>query len=389
MWSENKFWVTAEIKSLIRNANGHTYMELIQKAGDNDNTIAEARATIWRNVATRIFSKFLFATDHHLSSGMKVMLAASFSYSQKYGISLNVTDIDPTYTIGDMQQRRLAIIKRLTERGMMEMNKRLPYPTPAKRIAVISSENAAGYTDFLNTLYGNSYGFTYHVRLFPAIMQRERTEQSILEALSQISGGGYDLIVIIRGGGASTDLLAFDSETVAVACAQCSIPVITGIGHQRDTSILDMVAYHNAITPTATAEYIIAQTAIIAARLTEMSLALQQGTTTFLQQNKANIAQLALRAESAMRLFVGKSKGKLDSQSNMLTTSVSHFIDMQKHRLDRYSERLELLHPDNILRRGYSITTCDGRIVTSIDDVHPGQTLLTLTANGTITSKTI
>lgn len=389
MWSDNRFWVTAEIKSLSRNPSGHAYLELIQKAGDSDNTIAEARATIWRNVATGLFSKFLFATDRHLAAGMKVMLAASFSFSQKYGISLNVTDIDPTYTVGDMQQRRQEIIKRLGERGLMDMNKSIPYPIPVKRIAVISSENAAGYSDFLKTLSGNKYGYTYFTKLFPAVMQGDKTEQSILAAFSMISGECFDVIVVIRGGGASTDLLAFDSEAVAMACAQSAIPVITGIGHQRDVSILDMVAYHNAITPTATAEYILAGTTAIANRLSEMTLALAMATEKYMQQNKAKLEQLALQTENVKRLFVGKSRGKLDSQRERLSTVSNHYLELQKRRLEGYSERLELLHPDNILRRGYTITTCEGRTITSPEGIKPGQIIETLTANGTIASTVV
>lgn len=389
LWSENRFWVTAEIKSLNRNTNGHAYLELIQKAGDSDNTIAEARATIWRNVATTIFSKFLLAADRHLAAGMKVMLAASFSYSQKYGISLNITDIDPTYTIGDMQQRRLEIIKRLQEKGLIGKNKMLHYPVPVKRIAIISSESAAGYTDFLNTLTNNPYHFTYITQLFPAVMQGERTEQSIIQALSAISIDSYDIVVIIRGGGASSDLLAFDSEAIATACALCKIPVITGIGHHRDTSILDMVAYHNAITPTATAEYIISQTAAIASHLAELTIALQQSSSHFLQQNRTRLNLLELNVTKSAEMFIEKSHHKLESLSQNLTSSISHFLENEHHKLVNYSDKLTLLHPKNILRRGYTITTCDGRIVTSSADILPNQTIETLTANGTIKSKTI
>ena len=367
LWQENGFWVTAEIKSLNRNSSGHAYLELVQKAEGSDSTIAEARGTIWRNAATKLFSKFLFATDNQLATGMQVMLYATFNYSPKYGLSLNITDIDPTYTLGNMQQRRQQIIKRLTESGLMKRNKALPYPTPVHRIAIISSATAAGYTDFLNTLSNNRYGFVYQTELFAATMQGEGAEQSILEALQAIDTSMFDIIVIIRGGGSSTDLLAFDSEALAIAFANSPLPVITGIGHQRDTSILDMVAYHNAITPTATAEYILSQTMAIAERLAMLNQQLQQCSTVFIQRSHSQLEML----KSNLRL------------------AAAHLIDNQRLKLQNYNSQLAMLHPQNILRRGYTLTTVEGHTVTSPEQVPAGSLIETLTANGTIKSQTL
>jgi len=366
-WAGNEFWVSAEVKSVTYHPSGHIYLELVEKDEDTDSTIAEARATIWRNVAQMVAFKFELKTGTKLKSGMKVLLLGEFNYSPRYGLSINIKDIDPTYTVGDLQQRREEIIERLRKQGLMEMNKRRIMRVPTQKIAVVSSATAAGYTDFINTLRANEYGFWYDVSLFQAMMQGEGAERSIIEALAQIDETQYDVVVIIRGGGASSDLLTFDSEALATACALFPLPIISGIGHQRDVSIVDMVVYHNAITPTASAEWLIART---------MGLYVE------LDKLKGDL-------ESAAERFMDREKLKIERYKERIETALERYVESESIRLERYHERLEMLHPKNILKRGYSFTTVNGEIVRDESQVKSGDTLETTLFKGKIKSKVI
>lgn len=402
LWDENRFWVTAEVKSINFHPSGHIYLELIEKAPGSDNTIAEARATIWRNVAGKIISKLM------LKAGIKVMLQASFNYSQRYGLSINVTDIDPTYTMGDLERRKREIIERLTASGLIERNRSLELPVPTKRIAVISSAIAAGYTDFINTLNGNRYGFSFHTELFNAAMQGDNAEESIINALSMIPAERFDAVAIIRGGGASTDLLAFDSEALATACARFSLPIITGIGHQRDTSIVDMVAYHNAITPTAVAEYFISNMLELQNRLNEISAELSTAATIYVRQAMMHLGNLrhsmARATEMAMRLYFRQTESlKREVESAAALTlrrcreqmatldqrlSVSAVMQCQSYRRELASleRQLELVDPKNILRKGYSLTLLNGKPINDPSVLRSGDEIQTIFHNGEVVS---
>lgn len=363
-WAGNEFWVTAEIKSVTYHPSGHVYLELVEKDEDTDSTIAEARATIWRSAAQMLTYKFEARAGTRLKAGMKVLLLGEFNYSPRYGLSINIRDIDPTYTVGDMQQRREEIIERLKKQGLMEMNKRRVMRVPTQRIAVVSSATAAGYTDFINTLKANEYGFSYDVTLFQAMMQGEGADRSIIEALARIEESQFDVAVIIRGGGTSSDLLTFDSEALSTACALFPLPIISGIGHQRDVSIVDMVVYHNAITPTASAEWLIARS---------MGLYVELG-------------KLAGDLESAVARFLEREKMKLERYSEKLDTALERYVEGQNLLLERYKERLEMFHPKNILKRGYSFTTVNGKIVTDASSLKNGETIETTLYKGKVKS---
>ena len=363
-WAGNEFWVTAEIKSVTYHPSGHVYLELVEKDEDTDSTIAEARATIWRNIAQMVTFKFEAKAETKLKAGMKVLMLGEFSYSPKYGLSINIKDIDPTYTIGDLHQRREEIIARLKKQGLMEMNKTKVMKVPTQRIAVISSATAAGYTDFINTLKANEYGFCYDVTLFQAMMQGDEAERSIIEAMADIDEQKFDVLVIIRGGGASSDLLTFDSEALATACAIFPLPIISGIGHQRDLSIVDMVVYHNAITPTASAEWLIARS---------MGLYVELG-------------KLSGDLESAVARFLEREKMKLEHYKEKLGNALERYIEGQELRIERYKERLEMLHPKNILKRGYSFTTVNGEIVKDASSLKNGDVIETVLYKGKVKS---
>lgn len=366
-WAGNEFWVSAEVKSVTYHPSGHVYLELVEKDEESDSTVAEARATIWRSTAGMVTYKFEARAGTRLKAGMKVLLLGEFNYSPRYGLSINVKDIDPTYTVGDLQQRREEIIERLRRQGLMEMNKRRVMRVPTQRIAVVSSATAAGYTDFINTLRGNEYGFGYNVSLFQAMMQGEGAERSIIEALSCIDESQFDVVVIIRGGGASSDLLTFDSEVLATACALFPLPIISGIGHQRDVSIVDMVVYHNAITPTASAEWLIARS---------MGLYVELG-------------KLAGDLESAMARFMERERMKLERYEERLDTALERYIEGQRLKLNRYGDRLEMLHPKNILKRGYSFTTLNGEIVKDAKNLKNGDVIETVLYKGKVRSRLI
>jgi len=253
-------WIRAEISELRENPGGHCYLELIEKDGDSDTLLAKSKATIWASTFRMLKPYFEASTGQTLRAGLKVLVSVSVEFHSVYGFSLNVRDIDPTFTIGEMAARRLQIIKQLEEDGVVDMNKQLPLPKLIQRLAIISSPTAAGYGDFCDQLKNDPSHFAFYKRLFPAIMQGDQAEASIVAALEKIYDHIelFDVVVIIRGGGATTDLACFDSYELALNCAQFPLPVIAGIGHQRDFTILDMVAHTSVKTPTAVAEFLIA-----------------------------------------------------------------------------------------------------------------------------------
>lgn len=387
-WDENDFWVIAEIKSANYHSSGHVYLELIEKDKDSDSVIAEARATIWRNVAKGLVSKFQSSTGSPLKSGMKVLLRAEFVFNPKYGISINVNDIDPTYTLGDLQRRRLEIIHRLEEEGLIQRNKQLDLLVPVKRFAIVSSETAAGYSDFLNTLNNNAYGFAYKVELFPAMMQGQDADKSVIEALEKIYDryADFDAIVVIRGGGASSDLLTFDSEPLCRKCAESPLPVISGIGHQRDTSIMDMLVFHNAITPTAAAEYIISQTLVLMAELNELRNRLLPVVSQSLKRLDVRLEELRSGLRNAPMNTLKGLTVKLEVLRNGLKTEPMMSLKSKWHQLELFSAKLELMDPKNVLKRGYSITTCGGKVVKEASVLAKGAEIETVLENGKLIS---
>ena len=252
-------WIRAEISELRENSNGHCYLELIEKDNSTDSLLAKSKATIWSSTYRMLKPYFESSTGQSLRSGLKVLIAVSVEFHGLYGFSLNIRDIEPSFTIGELAARRLKIIKQLEEDGIADMNKLLELPALSQRIAIISSKTAAGYDDFINQLKSDTNNFAFYCKLFPAVMQGDQAESSIVAALEKIYSNSehFDLVLIIRGGGATTDLACFDAYDLALNCAQFPLPIITGIGHQRDLTILDMVAHTSVKTPTAAAEFII------------------------------------------------------------------------------------------------------------------------------------
>ncbi len=406
-------WLRAEIHNITTNYSGHCYIDLVEKSDFNDQIIAKQRATIWASTYRFLAQKFHQATNSSLQVGMKILVEVSVEFHELYGLSLNVKDIDPTYTLGELQRRRLEIIQRLKNRGLIDKNRQLPMPRLVQRIAVISSPTAAGYADFVHQLQNNPHGFAYDITLFPAIMQGPQTEESILSALDkiinfQLSTFNFQLVVIIRGGGATSDLQAFDSEPLAERCANFPLPILTGIGHLRDETILDMVAHHNLKTPTAVAEYIISRTLDVSFFLDEMAEKIQTSIRIRLEKESnyllllsAQIPQIVQRqlTQSAnyindlqyrMQLktadFIAKNRLLLDRKSDQLSALVNQQLQQQQNNLKLIETKLQLLDPQQLLKKGYSFTTHNGKLVTSITQLTPGDTITTTLANGTIDS---
>ena len=408
-------WVRAEIHSISTNYSGHCYIDLVEKSEFNDQIIAKQRANIWASTYRYVAQKFQQATNSTLQVGMKILVEVSVEFHELYGLSLNVKDIDPTYTLGELQRRRLEIIQRLKNRGLIDKNKQLSIPRLVQRIAVISSPTAAGYADFVHQLQNNPHGFAYDITLFPAIMQGTQTEDSILSALdnihnSQLSilNSQFDIVVVIRGGGATSDLQAFDSELLAERCANFPLPILTGIGHLRDETILDLVAYQNLKTPTAVAEYIISHTLDLAFSLDEMAEKIQVSVRLYLEKESnyllllsSQIPQIVQRrlTQSANRIndlqyrmqlktadFIAKNRTLLDRREEQIRVLGPNVLKVKQSQLDILQTKLQLLDPQQLLKKGYSFTTHNGKLITSTTQLVPGDIITTTIADGTVDS---
>jgi len=298
-------WVVAEINDLNENFSGHCYMDLVEKDENSDNLLAKARATIWASAYRMLKPFFETTTGYELTAGIKIMVSATVEYHPVFGLSLNIKDIDPSYTLGDVEKRRKEIISRLEKEGVIDMNRETDMPLVPQKIAIISSKTAAGYEDFLEQLLNNGYGYKFYTKLFPAVMQGEKTESSIIHALERIFEyeSVFDLVVIIRGGGSKSDLASFDTYELAFHVSQFPLPVITGIGHEQDDSIVDLVAHTRLKTPTAVAEFLIDRLASFEANLDEYSEFLVRASQTILREKEIQLQMLGQKISSASIAF--------------------------------------------------------------------------------------
>ena len=380
-----EYWVEAEL-SECRETRGHCYMELIQKDELSATPVAKAPAKCWANKWLTIRPYFERITGQQLHAGMKVLLQVYPQFHEAYGFSWIVNDIDPTYTIGDMARKRQEIIKKLKDEGVFDLQKELQLPMFCQRIAVISSQTAAGYGDFCNQLADNPYGFKFETQLFPATMQGEGVEQSIINALERIYDTDYDCIVIIRGGGATSDMSGFDTLALAENVANFPIPIITGIGHERDESILDMVSHTRVKTPTAAAAFLIEHLKEVLDVIDNS----QDRITRYAQQKLTTLnSQLAIVSESIPRLFSlvkTRQESKLDIFEQRMRTSIDRRLTSESHKLELISEKLKALDPTLLLARGYSITMHNGHAVRDASTLAPGTEIETRLAKGTIHS---
>lgn len=429
------YWVMAEISEIRENYAGHCYLELIEKHPDDKNVRARVRAIIWSNRYRFLKSLFENATGEQLRAGMKVLVRIKVEYHEIYGLSLIISDIDPSYTAGEMALKRQMIIKRLEEEGVLMMNKELEFPFVPQRIAVISSSSAAGYTDFTRHLKENPYGYVFYTALFEAIMQGTETEQSVINALERISvnAGMFDVVAIIRGGGSQSDLSWFDNYNIAYYVTQFPLPVITGIGHEKDLSVTDLVAFRSLKTPTAVADFLIGSVSEAENYLNQLSTQIAENTRSIINRfmditetfrtKLIPVARLAIsdrkeelsnriigiinigkeyiiragflpknlssRLISATGSYIQAMKTYTERNRLDLVSFTMNFMENTKSRLSGLENTLNILNPVNVLKRGFTMTSRDGVIIKSAADINEDDTIDTQFSDGKITSKVI
>jgi exodeoxyribonuclease VII large subunit len=403
-------WIRAETSDVRVNQNGHCYLEFIERDRSGKMLIAKARGMIWANTYHLLKAYFENTTKQPFASGLKVLVQVSVEFHELYGFSLTVHDIDPGYTLGDQAINRAAILKQLEEEGVLHLNKELELSVPANRIAIISSPTAAGYEDFLDQLGRNTFGFAFYTKLFPSIMQGERSEDSIIQALERIYKyqDCFDAVVIIRGGGATSDLSCFDSYLLAACCAQFPLPVITGIGHERDETVLDIVAHTRAKTPTAVAEFLIGNLAETATELSKtahdiVTLALQRlqdeavrlnvfGTKNIFALRSCYKEQEAILSSVKIALIKEILRIRKEKQlaftlmEDNLKKKAQQLCKDEQAKLAMLEKHLQLSSPENILKKGYTLTMRNGTVIKQSTAVKRGDEITTVFADGEIES---
>lgn len=384
----NTIWVRAEISELRENG-GHCYLELIEKESDSDHIIAKVRANIWSGTYRMLKPYFESSTGESFRAGMTVLVSVVVEFNGLYGFSLNIRDIDPVFTIGELAARRMEIIRQLEAEGIADMNKELSFPVLPQRLAIISSETAAGYGDFCDQLNANTRNYAFYPKLFPAIMQGMQAELSIIQALEKIYDhiDLFDVVVIIRGGGATTDLSCFDSYNLALNCAQFPLPIIAGIGHQRDVSILDMVAHTSVKTPTAAAEFLISNLDEAEDMINEFAHQLSNFASKTTKNEERRLEMTRLRIKQAARTGFLK-------ETNVLSTYLFKIKNYAQNRMVHESSRLNLIQtkiethsPKFLTERGYTITTMNGKRLTSTQEIKTGDKITTHLPDGNFNSK--
>lgn len=428
----DSYWIIGEIGEINVNYSGHCYLELIEKGTDSDHIVAKARATIWSSTFRMLKPYFETTTGQTLTTGLKILVKGSVEYHELYGLSINIKDIDPSYTLGDLARKKLEIIKRLEYEGVINMNKELALPLVPQHIAVISSKTAAGYGDFINHLDNNPNGFSINYTLFPAIMQGNEAENSIVNALDTVfkEHQKYDVVVIIRGGGSQSDLSCFNNYWLAYNIAQFPIPVLTGIGHERDESIADMVAHTKLKTPTAVADFIVSRISAFDFSLNELNQQFSLKVLSLLDSQKNRISNLTDQLPSLIRFRLSGISHNLEMTTQRYDTSVNKlllsrkqqlhnsmvnfksstlklllhknqvlektdsllkfiikpYFERQNHRLEMAEKTNNFLNPRNILKRGYSLTYCNGKLVKETEGLKNTDVIETHLYEGKITS---
>ncbi len=404
------YWVEAELSEAREGYGGHCYMELIEKDENSNTPVAKAHASCWRNRWMSIKPRFERVTGQTVHAGMKVLLKVRAQFHENYGFSWIVEDIDPNYTMGDMMRKRMEIVRALKEQGVFDLQKELSLPMFCQRIAVVSSASAAGYGDFCNQLADNEYGLAFRTKLFPATMQGEGVEQSVIAALDSIYAecDDWDCVVIIRGGGATSDLSGFDTLALAENVANFPLPIITGIGHDRDESVLDMVSHLRVKTPTAAAAYLVqylsavfervmsAQETIInkvklrlqveRMRLDGLSASIPVKCSLVTTRQRARVERMMTLLAAAVNTKLITSRGKIDRIDQRLRPAVERKLLAENHRLQMIGQRLRAQDPELLLKRGYSITLKDGKSVRRAADLKKGDVIETRFAEGMVKS---
>lgn len=384
----DEYWIQAELSDVRSNATGHCYLEFVQKDPRSNSLVAKARGMIWNSIYRLLKPYFEETTGQLFVSGIKVLVKVTVQFHELYGYSLTVLDIDPTYTLGDMARRRREILLQLEEEGVLTLNKELEIPLLPQRIAVVSSATAAGYGDFCHQLKHNPSGFFFYTELFPALMQGNQVEESVLDALDRINAriDDFDVVVIIRGGGATSDLSGFDTYLLAAACAQFPLPIITGIGHERDDTVLDSVAHTRVKTPTAAAELLIHRVTEAAEHLEDLSARIQQGACALLEQEQKRLIAIQTRIPVLVHRRLSEARFSLLTIGKDLAQVTLALLSRSRHRLELLQQRVTDVSPEKLLKRGYSITLKDGKAVTDASSLKAGDELVTRLSKGEVHS---
>ncbi len=429
------YWVIAEISEIKENYNGHCYLELIEKHPDDINIRARVRAVIWNSRYRFLKTFFENSAGESIREGMKILVRVKVEYHEVYGLSLVINDIDPAFTLGDMAVRRQQIIRRLEYEGVISMNRELEIPLLPQRIAVISSGSAAGYTDFINHLKNNNFGYVFYTALFETPVQGKETETGVIKALEKIAGhlDKFDLAVIIRGGGSQTDLSWFDSYAIAYYITQFPVPVITGIGHDKDLSVTDIVANVSLRTPTAVADFLIEKMNEAENLISELGASVNDMVKTMLDEAGRKVETALFRLAPVTRMMISGFRALLSSVETEMTRTGKSFLaragsipESQRHRiaaashslisrketilkhnqvlavtisrnsmaaiqnrLNGFKNSLKILDPVNVLNRGYTITSVNGKIVMKGKSLKKDDVISTRFSDGTISSKVV
>ncbi len=409
---EPTYWVVAEVGEMRQNSSGHCYLELVEKEGSQ--VSAKIKATIWCYTYQKLSRWFAAITGEELRAGMKILSHVEVKFHELYGLSLNVKDIDANFTLGERGRRRQEVIRQLIADGVMDMNKSLPLPAVPQQIAVISSPTAAGYGDFIDQLQNNRYGYSFGVHLFKAAMQGREAAESIITAMHEVYRVAdqaiqpFDLLVIIRGGGTQVDLDCFDAYELASHVAQFPLPVVTGIGHERDETVVDMVAHTKMKTPTAVAEFLIggmqqyeAQVEDYGSRifrfaeqvvrektyqLDSLQAQLKYAVSTQLGKSDQQLLRLKENMKQAVRLRLQTRQQQCEQLHTALKNGALSQLDKARTRLDTTARYLDLLSPEHVLRRGYTMTYVNGKPLATQQKVATGDTVTTVGRQQTLTS---
>ena len=401
------YWVRAETSDVrVNAASGHCYLEFVEKSPETNQLIAKARGSIWARTFRLLKPYFELETGQAFTSGLKVLVKVTVEFHELYGFSLNVLDIDPSYTLGDMMRRRQEIIRRLQDEGVFDLNRELVLPELTRRLAVITSPTAAGYEDFTNQLLNNPQGYPFYIKLFPALMQGEKTEESVIAALDRIYEHRdlFDAVIIIRGGGATSDLNSFDSYLLAANCAQFPLPILTGIGHERDDTIVDLVAHTRLKTPTAVAAFLLERMDRVAGELSLLQQQLVQDAERILlaqrnflqllstrfpervlnriERSRSELHRLAAALPSAVSTLLARQDKGLVQMKGRIRSAVENRCSREKQQLQLAEQFIRMASPDYVLKRGYSLALKDGRIVKSPAGLAPGDSLTVRWADG-------
>ncbi len=385
------YWVIAEISEIKENYNGHCYIELIEKLPDEINIRSRVKAVIWSNRYRFLKSYFENSAGESLRAGLKILIRVKIEYHEIYGLSLVINDIDPAFTIGEMALKRQQILKKLEDEGILTMNRDLELPVVPQRVAVISSVNAAGYNDFIKHLKGNSFGYAFYTSLFETPMQGKETESGIIKALDRIAShiDKFDLAVIIRGGGSQTDLSWFDNYNIAYYITQFPIPVITGIGHEKDLSVTDIVAFRSLKTPTAVADFLIGCMNDADNHIIDLSNEITDRSLLMLAESKMKIETARLRLIPVARAQISSNRTALLRRKEILANASKNILSAIDNRLAGFSNSLKILDPENVLKRGYTITSINGKILKKYKGIKKDDILNTKFSDGSVSSKVV